>query len=66
MTVDANSQGFDIETHAPGLDYLIIDAPGWSDISGNITATNPFGARIDVRTRFKNFTLKVNGRGVQP
>ena len=40
--------------------------PGWSDISGNITAANPFGARVDVRTPVKNFMLTMNGRSVQP
>ena len=42
------------------------DMPGWSDITGNITVANPFGARIDFRTPVKNVTLKLNGQSVQP
>ena len=40
--------------------------PGWSDITGNITAANPFGARVDFRRPARNFTVKVNGKSVQP
>ena len=42
------------------------DRPGWSDIYGTVTATNPFGARVDVRTPVKNFELTMNGRPVRP
>ncbi len=40
--------------------------PGWSDISGNITTSNPFGAWVDIRTPVKDFTLTINGRPVRP
>ncbi len=40
--------------------------PGWSDITGSITAANPFGARVEFRRPVKNFTVKVNGKSVQP
>ena len=40
--------------------------PGWSDITGHVTASNPFGARVDVRTPVQDFTLTMNGQPVRP
>ena len=37
-------------------------AMGWSDVRGDITVANRYGARVDIRTPVKNVSLQLNGK----